>query len=62
MSNLVEQREFASVSSLEILRGKDFAGRSGGYEAHVQEQNMVEVLRDCLEVVMDDQGRFATGT
>jgi hypothetical protein len=55
-----EEAEFTAVGFFEVIAGEDFLGGAGGDDAHIEEDEPIEVFRYGGEVVMDDEAGFAS--
>src|SRR5687768_10435156 len=55
LGGFIEEREPAAVSLVEVFLGEDLIRRAAGDDAHVQQHDVVEVLRHGLKVVVHDQ-------
>jgi hypothetical protein len=53
-----EKTEFAAICFLKIITREHFGGGTGGDDAHVQEDEPVEVFGDGGEVVVHDEAGF----
>ena len=52
---VVEHGEAAAVGLLQISRREDFGSGAGRDHAHIQEDDVLVILRHGAEVVMDDE-------
>src|SRR5687768_13646856 len=55
LGGFVEERESAAVGLMEVFLREDLLGRAAGDDAHVQQHDVVEVIRHGLQVVMNDK-------
>ena len=57
MTDLIQQRQFAAVGPAEVFGGEGGCRRTGGDQPGVEEHDVVKILRNGLQVVMDDHRR-----
>lgn len=57
---LVEQSQTAAVGLLQILSSKHDVRRATRNDSHVQQHDRIEVFRDCVQIMMNHNGCFAS--
>lgn len=62
MLDRFKQDEFASVRATLIFGREDLGNRTSRDDPVIEQKNVVEILGNCLEIVMDDDRRLAFGS